>query len=70
MASEPQIDYVRIEPITGVTTYMRRSYTITYSLECLTESTQPCSTYAELPFPSLDAFKNMQIPVFNVTEEL
>ena len=70
MATEPSKDFIEIEPVTGVMTRMRRSYTMVYSIHCFDTQTNECQSYSQMPFPSLDMFKNKQFPVFNVTEEL
>ena len=70
VATEPSKDFIEIEPVTGVMTRMRRSYTMVYSIHCFDTQTNECQSYSQMPFPSLDMFKNKQFPVFNVTEEL
>ena len=70
--TSPGENFIEIEPITGQMTRMKRSYTVVLSLECYDFSTVgECSgSYGSLPFPSLKNFKNMQIPVYNITEEI
>ena len=70
IATQPSEDYIEIEPVTGATRKMKRSYTVTYSIVCADGSFDGCSSYGQLPFPSLDPFTKLEIPIFNVTEEL
>ena len=69
-ATSPGDNQLVIEPVTGVMTSMKRSYTMVLSLYCYENGVQFCSNYVQLPFPSLDQFKDMQLPVFSVTEEI
>ena len=47
---------------------MVRSYTMAYSNSCY--ENDHCTSYAQLPFPSLDKYKNKQIPIYMITEEI
>ena len=69
IASTPGEDYIEIEPVTGLMTKMRRSYTVVYDIRCLSDNSETCN-YAQLPFPSLEQFKRLQVPIYNVTEEI
>ena len=61
------MNYIEIEPVTGVMTKVVRQYTMVYSMECGAEIS---STACAMPFPSMKAYSGRQWPVFNVTEEI
>ena len=66
VGTEPGDNFIEMEPVTGVTTKMRRSYTVVFSIDSFNTTTGD----DQLPFPSLDNFKQKKFPVFNVTEEI
>lgn len=61
-------NYMQIEPVSGMMTKMVRSYTMVYSNSCF--QNDHCSQYSQLPFPGLDNYKNKQIPIYMVREEI
>lgn len=62
---EPGDNYIDMEPVTGLTTKMKRSYTMVYSIGVFNDTTMK-----QLPFPSLDNFVGKKFPLYNVTEEI
>ena len=71
IAQTPSDNYIEIEPVTGVMTKMVRSYTMVFSIGCFEDAIEgSCQKYSQLPFPSLDAFRNKKWPIYNVTEEI
>ena len=64
-SEEPGDNYIEMEPVTGLTTKFKRSYTMVYSFGVFNETTKK-----QLPFPTFDNFVGKKFPLFNVTEEI
>ena len=57
--SQLQVNYLEIEPVTGVLTKMNRTYTMVLSVYCFDRSTiSTCTVSNPLPFPSLLKYNN------------
>ena len=54
IAKEPSLNYVEIEPITGVMTHSVRSYTMVFKIRCFENFDEGCQKYSQMPFPSLN----------------
>ena len=69
-ATDSSESYVEIEPVTGVMTKIYRSYTMVFTLSCFDTQLSVCYNYGQMPFPDLDEFALVSIPIFNVTESI
>lgn len=58
ISTSPSQNYIEIEPLSGTMTLMNRTYTIVGGIKCFDSMVTDCKLYGELPFPSLDDFKN------------